>query len=532
MKTVLLQNRIALSYTMIGFAMLLLMGSPFAVNAQYAVQGVSTHRVAATTGLSYIGTEATGTAASSNPTNSYTYTFGTSTSTAGNNVEILDSLKANGLEYHFDAGAAYKVIFRRVNNTTVTGSRKSFRIEQIPGTLANHGTLSLYPDYNDSLEQVFGQRIFNIGIDNVFQNDPATNNINIERIDVIFPFGVKATDNTKAGFVAFDWGAAGGHDPFYIAAIKTYNPATGLPTAYYNAISATATDYGSNVGSSLTYAILRKNPTDAHLLMMSSNTAQVRDGVFFRFADLGVANNTYIWGYSIFAPDVNVTSAANLVDYTNGTNFPTTTNLGGGGYDPLAVGGLWVINTNNVVLPSQVGDLYTSTINNQVKLSWDLLSTDGLSDQVVERSGDGVNYTTLLHVPVQATGAQTAIDANPLNGKNYYRLKLVQQNNATAAYSAISWVDLKATASLSMEVYPNPVTSHQLTLAIHGLSNAPYKIIVLDMNGRPLLTQAITGEQQVQATVHLPAGIPTGTYVVKLTDNAGNRILDRQVVVK
>src|SRR5581483_11622527 len=248
--------------------------------------------------------------------------------------------------------------------------------------------------------------------------------------------------------------------------------------------------------------------------------------------DLGVASNTYIYGYSIFAPDVNTASAGNLVDYTNATNFPITTDLSGGGYDPLAVTGLWVINSTNVVLPSLVGDLYTSPGTNQVKLSWDLLSADDLSDQIVERSSDGVHYTTLLHVPVQATGAQTAIDASPLPGKNYYRLKLVQQNGATAAYSAISWVDWKAAASLSMDVYPNPVTSRQLTLAIHGLSNTPYKIIVLDMNGRPLLTQTLTGEQQVQTTVHLPAGIPTGTYVVKLTDNAGNRILDRQVMVE
>ena len=522
-------NRTA-RYKLIGFtAIFALTDSPIPANAQAAVSAVFSHQENATTSTSYTGTGATGNAPSNLTANSYTYRFGLNVATT-NNITILDSLTAFSLNYHYQT-ANYLVKFCRVNNSSVTGLRKSIRMEQTGGTVAAGGIISMYPDYNDSLEQLFTKRILNIGIDNVFQNSTNTNNNNIEREDVIFPSSLLATDNTKTGFVVLDWGAGGGHDPFYIAAIKTLD-ASGNPSSYYPAVSITAAQYGSDKVGSISYIILRRNPADIGLLMMNNSTAQNRDGVFVRFSDLGVASHSTIYGYSMFGPDVIVSPVTNLVDYTNATNFPITTDLSGGGLDPLAVTGVWVTSATYIVLPDLVKDLHTAAVNDQVKLNWELYATNDLQEQVVERSGDGVNYMPILHIPIQATGKQTAIDTRPLPGKNYYRIKLVKPDGMQAAYSTISYVDLKTTMNAVLEVYPNPVKNKRINLDISGLTNDTYDILLLDMNGRLALRKAINGEQSVKTTLQLPHNITNGTYVLQLTDKTGNRMQERRIVVE
>ena len=58
-------------------------------------------------------------------------------------------------------------------------------------------------------------------------------------------------------------------------------------------------------------------------------------GLVITMADLGLTNGTTIYGYSLMAQDVTATNSAQLLDWTNGTFYPTTTDgaTGGGGID-------------------------------------------------------------------------------------------------------------------------------------------------------------------------------------------------------
>jgi len=527
MKTIRILNNVLRCRATSILVILVLIFSPLRMHAQGAVTKVYAPTISsATTSTTYSGTGATGNSGSGLTGNTYNYKFGVGVT--GNNMAVLDSFVAYGLNYHYDPATSF-VKFRRVDGV-VTGARKSFRIEQDGNTVAAGGTVNCFPNYDDSLERVFSERLFNVGIDNVFQNANTTNNMNVERMDVIFPYGVKATDNTKAGFVVFDWGSAGGHDPFSIAAITKLD-ASGNPSVYNSAVSVINTNYGSGKGGVADYVIMRKNPGEAHLLLMNNSTSQDRDGVFFRFSDLGVANNTVIYGYSVFGPDVTVSPATNMVNYANTTNFPSGTDLGGGGLDPLAVTGLWVNNATFVVLPDRVDDLHTTLMNDQVKLNWDLQNSGDLKEQVVERSIDGTNYSDLIHMPVQ-TGLQTALDSRPLDGINYYRLKLMQQNGSVAAYSSVNRVDTKAEITPAMDAYPNPVKNKTVNVDIRGVANGTYQLVLLNMNGQVVFRQSVIGEQAMQSTLHLPGRLTMGTYVLQLTDNTGSKISERKIIVE
>ena len=500
--------------------------------AQTPVTAVFTHFTNATTATTYTGTGATGNSPSGFTGNSYIYEFGTDVATTNNN-QILDSFTALSENFHYQA-AAINVFFRRVNNSSVTGLRKNLWYQCLPTILSTGGTAKSYPDYDDSLELLFKQRLFNVGVDNVFQNAVTTDNNNIERVDVIFPGGIVTTNNTKAGFAVFDRGNAGGHDPFYIAAITSLD-GSGNPSGYDAAVSVTAANYGSGVGGTVNFLTFRQNPGDPGGLVMDTLTNQNRDGVLVELATLGVANGTKIYGYSLFETDDVFSPTSDMVAYTNAAYFPTTTDNGSsGGLDPLAITGLWVTSASYVVLAASVESFTAVDVSGQVRLNWQLGVVDDESTLLVERSSDGVSYTTLMEFPHAAPGPQTAIDPHPLAGTNYYRLELVNAAGDVTAYSQVCSIDntVAATGGLSLAIYPNPVRNGQLVIAAQGLTPGNYVLRLYDLSGTLILSQDCSGGPVMNQTISLPDGLATGIYTAQLADKQGHAIFIKQVLVE
>jgi hypothetical protein len=503
---------------------------PYTPRAQSPVTAIFTHAINAGTATSYTGTGATGNSASGFTGDTYTYHFGTNVATTANN-HVVDSVTVGGANYKFMT-TPLSVVFRRVNNANVTGLRKSMWFySATAATINNGGTFPLYPDYDDSLERVFTERFFDVGIDNVFQNANTTNNNNIERMDVLFPGGVSATDVTKAGFVVFDRGAGGSHDPFWIAAVKTLD-GSGNPSAYYNAVKGEYFEYGSNVGSSINYVIMRRNyvPTaDGHLLMMDNTTAQNRDGVFFKFSDLGIPANTLIYGYSLMDTTVIASPATNIVNYANATNFPTTTDLPGGGLDPVAVTGLWVTSPTYIILPERIDAFTAQLVNNQVSLNWNLGVTNGVRELVVERSTDGINFTSLSSIEDPVQGTQSFTDIHPNAGTNYYRLALFDNDGVIVDNSTVSAIDLPATSVVKL--YPNPTMNKQFTLSSTGLADGIYSLLLFDGSGRPVFTQTLNEAPGSGKTIKLPKVLASGLYYLQIKDSKNNQVLVKSLMV-
>ena len=489
------------------FIFLLSIGVPGLLLAQTPVTGQFTHWVTQTTSTTYTGTGATGAASSGLTGNSYTYRFGPVVTTPNEN--ILDSFTAAGMNYHFVAKT--NVVFRRVNNSSVTGLRKSLWFEQNAATtVANGGVAALLPGYDDSLERIFSTgQIFNVGIDNNFENSTNTNNNNIERVDYIIPGGAIATDGTKAGFVIFDRGNGGGHDPFYIAAIKSLD-GSGNPSAYYTPVSVVASNYGSNVSPSMNYLTLRKNPADASLLLMNNTATQYLDGVFLTLTALGVTNGTTVYGYSLFGTDVTVTSTAALVDYTNAAVYPMGSDYSGGGLDQVAVTGFWVTNASYVVLEDRINHFSAKAAGDKVQLSWSLGDTDGVTQVVVQRSEDGQHFNSLI---AQLPSEDAAIDDFPIKGENQYRLQLLDLQGNTLAYSTISEVSFGG--SVQFRCAPNPAPRGQLSFSWQGLTPGYYYVFVVDMEGKMVAQKEFCGSA-VNGSLSMGIELPAGIYGVSV----------------
>ncbi|MDO7845073.1 T9SS type A sorting domain-containing protein [Hymenobacter sp. M29] len=152
-----------------------------------------------------------------------------------------------------------------------------------------------------------------------------------------------------------------------------------------------------------------------------------------------------------------------------------------------------------------------------VRLRWATASELNNAGFVVERSLDGRAFAAIGTVPGAGTSSAplfyTLLDAElpSHQGTLYYRLRQVDFDG-TASYSPVRTVRVGGPAALAL--FPNP-TTRATTL----MGTAPGQgVQVFDALGREVL--AATADAAGTAALALPAGLPTGVYVVRAGSQA------------
>jgi hypothetical protein len=112
--------------------------------------------------------------------------------------------------------------------------------------------------------------------------------------------------------------------------------------------------------------------------------------------------------------------------------------------------------------------------------------------------------------------------ANPVNGENLYRLKMVDKDQ-TFAYSRIQGVTFAGLAESDLSVYPNPTVD---VLRIRDYSQVT-KVSIFDMNGKAVLESGAskTGEISVR-------NLTSGMYLVRVSRANGLTSSQKIVVGK
>lgn len=147
-----------------------------------------------------------------------------------------------------------------------------------------------------------------------------------------------------------------------------------------------------------------------------------------------------------------------------------------------------------------------------VMLNWQATNEINFSRYGVERSTDGRTFASIGSVTAQ-NGAATLkgysyFDDMPVNGRNYYRLKLIDKDGAFN-YSRVISVDFGT--AVQIKVYPNPFADQlQITAGGAGV------VRLLDMQGKVIVAQALTAGTTV-IDVH---GLAAGTYVVQVNNGS------------
>jgi hypothetical protein len=155
-----------------------------------------------------------------------------------------------------------------------------------------------------------------------------------------------------------------------------------------------------------------------------------------------------------------------------------------------------------LLLPVELISFTATRFDKKVILKWNIGNPENIKWFVVERSTDAMQWsaigTVLANPPITD---YSMIDAFPLPGKNYYRIRFAEFNSNTS-YSPVNLIINNSDQTYS--VYPNPANG---TVYIAGSFTLPSDLQVTDMTGRVVYLQSINSSPATIDISNLPAGI-------------------------
>ncbi|MFT3933170.1 MAG: choice-of-anchor J domain-containing protein [Chitinophagaceae bacterium] len=166
--------------------------------------------------------------------------------------------------------------------------------------------------------------------------------------------------------------------------------------------------------------------------------------------------------------------------------------------------------STQAALPVTLASFTASRLNDQVKVSWKSTEEINSSVYIVQRSADGVSFTTIGQVNAKGYAADySLVDPSPIIGDNYYRLKAVDKDGKFT-YSKV--VKVNFTKLPGIRISPNPASSY-LYINLENI-NSSVSLQLIDLNGKTV-SQQIIAPGQTNKTISL-SGMAKGLYSVKL----------------
>jgi endoglucanase len=159
-----------------------------------------------------------------------------------------------------------------------------------------------------------------------------------------------------------------------------------------------------------------------------------------------------------------------------------------------------------------------------VVLDWTTVNEKNTSHFEVERTGSLSGNWSLID-KVSAAGYSSSkltysdLDAHPLNGVNYYRLKMVDRDNQFT-YSGIRAVDMSH--GIAFSVYPNPAKD-ELHVDYNNIIDGNGLIEMFDQLGRLVYSQVVeNSEGSSQISLHNMVG---GQYLVRISTALQSKVV-------
>jgi hypothetical protein len=177
--------------------------------------------------------------------------------------------------------------------------------------------------------------------------------------------------------------------------------------------------------------------------------------------------------------------------------------------------------TTTVALSAELGSFFARYLNGDNELVWITYSEKNNVHYEVERSNNSSSFNKLGQVASKSGAAEsvrnyTFVDATPLSGINYYRLKMVD-NDGKSTYSKVVSVNNVGKAG-TLALTPNPAKD-ALSLVLTTDRETTASIQVVDMLGRTVLTEKRSlAKGDNSLTINISA-LSNGTYLLYANDS-------------
>jgi len=159
----------------------------------------------------------------------------------------------------------------------------------------------------------------------------------------------------------------------------------------------------------------------------------------------------------------------------------------------------------------------------EAQMNWQTANEQNTSYFTVQRSSDAVHFSNIENVKAsdKMTGVNNyaATDAQPLDGKNYYRIQQTDQDGKYT-YSTIEEITFNENSRIS--VVPDIVNGPSLTLATNSAKAEDDQLYIADANGKILLSEPIDIGQGYNTQLINVDRLAAGTYFI-IVNNSNSK---------
>ncbi|TDH27310.1 hypothetical protein EXU57_06890 [Segetibacter sp. 3557_3] len=251
------------------------------------------------------------------------------------------------------------------------------------------------------------------------------------------------------------------------------------------------------------------------------------------------ANNNY--GFSIL-PEAfdNPLLSAYLVDnylvketalsLTNNTEIRFTVDANTASANPRR---FMIVFRTGSALPITFKGIKAWQSNQGIQVEWNVESETNISHYAVERSANAIDYMQLGTVSARNQNkveVYTLFDAIPLQGANYYRIRIVE-HDGSARYSAVAKVQ-SGKANPAFTVSPNPVQNKQANVHLANMPKGVYTLAVYNQGGQQVYVREVQHDGIAKVlVVFLPKNTGAGNYHFVLTGGLNKQSTFTQNVI-
>ncbi len=273
-------------------------------------------------------------------------------------------------------------------------------------------------------------------------------------------------------------------------------------------------DFGISTGAIYAKFLLSKSGVDT--MVTFNNTVTVPgDGAFHRYRF--VYNNTT----GIFTASVDgvvgftyTGTAGRPLSWTGATSATIGSLMDGSGNNVAEMDSL-VVQVPPMVLPLQLLSFDARSAGTTNDLSWTTTREVNVSNFIVERSSDGVQFQPIGNRAAQqgysGNNDYSFTDSLPA-ATSYYRLKM-SNLDGTFSYSPVK--EVSSVVAVSISCYPNPVVN-SVNIRIDDPKAAVYRYSVITVDGNTLQAGMIeTGGPGQQTSLNLAAA-PRGILILRV----------------
>lgn len=193
-----------------------------------------------------------------------------------------------------------------------------------------------------------------------------------------------------------------------------------------------------------------------------------------------------------------------------------------------------VVNDNAFILPVSVTNFRAQQNGDKALLSWMSNNETNIEKYVIERSADNMSYTVIGSVAALNSGTlgtpYTFTDLMPAEGKNYYRIKIVEKDGTTYYTNTQT---LNFSRNSFIKVYPNPVQNKQFTVEINDNKAGRYRLYLYNVNGNIVFSDYINHTGGLaEYVIKLQTVMSAGIYKLRIKHDNGSDKYSSNIVIE